>query len=369
MGMSANKTPGIDGLPKEFYVAFWETVGEDLLYILNYSFSNGAMSHSQRHGVISLIHKKGERDLCKNYRPISLLCVDYKIASRAISARLRTVISSLVSDDQPYCIPGRFIGENIRLLQDAILYAQETDQPLALLSFDQEKAFDRVDWSYLLRVLSKMGFGPHFYYPTHLLPDFYCSVLTAWAMIDGHRSEDLGLCFLTEEEVLTPAKICTAKGLHQCLVAVKGSTPYCIEKFTPSFCPLYWPDTWVQIYSLPLDRRAQTLLFRFTPLSPSIRLGHMLFGYDENEREIVPPVFFYLLCLIKDFVWLARNEARFDDVAPDVSRVKARVIARLNSHLACFSKRFASNRRRRFFDRSWNVLGNSHSQPLIPGQF
>jgi hypothetical protein len=75
-----------------------------------------------------------------NYRPISLLNVDYKIASRAISRRLLGIIGSIVGSDQTCGIPGRTISENLTLICDLIEYADRADLPLALLSLDQEKA-------------------------------------------------------------------------------------------------------------------------------------------------------------------------------------------------------------------------------------
>ena len=53
------------------------------------------------------------------------------------------------------------MGENLRLLHDVVNYANELDIPGAIVSLDQEKAFDRVEWSFLLKVLRKMGFGRH----------------------------------------------------------------------------------------------------------------------------------------------------------------------------------------------------------------
>ena len=72
------------------------------------------------------------------------MCVDYKIAARALGNRLLQVIASVVSPDQSCGIPGRSPAENVRLLLDVACYA---DQNIggAIVSLDQEKAFDRVE--------------------------------------------------------------------------------------------------------------------------------------------------------------------------------------------------------------------------------
>ena len=58
-GMDTGKSPGVDGLTAEFYLAFWAVLGEDLVEVLNYGFQNGQLSVSQRRGLLSLIFKKG----------------------------------------------------------------------------------------------------------------------------------------------------------------------------------------------------------------------------------------------------------------------------------------------------------------------
>ena len=88
MGMPRNKAPGSDGLPMEFYVRFWDVLGSDLVSILNSCFDAGFLSSSQRRGVISLSFKKGDRLDPRNWRLISLLNVDYKLAARVIAGRL-----------------------------------------------------------------------------------------------------------------------------------------------------------------------------------------------------------------------------------------------------------------------------------------
>lgn len=142
----------------EFYLKFWDLLGEDLVCVLNSCFRAGRLSHSQRRGIISLSFKKGDRLDIRNWRLISLLNVDYKLASRAIAGRLLKVIHLVVQRDQTCGVPGRFIGENVAFLRDVVDFATVSNSPVALLSLDQEKAFDRVEWSFMRDTLLTMGF-------------------------------------------------------------------------------------------------------------------------------------------------------------------------------------------------------------------
>ena len=184
VGMARRKAPGSDGLPMEFYLKFWDVLGSDLVEVLNSCYLSGSMSLSQRRGLISLIFKKGDRLDARNWRPISLLNVDYKLASRVIAGRLLKVIHLVVSEDQTCGVPGRFIGENVALLRDVVAFATESDIPVAVLSLDQEKAFDRVDWSFMCATLSRMGFGPSF---VRWVVLFYSAVQSS-VVVNGYLS-------------------------------------------------------------------------------------------------------------------------------------------------------------------------------------
>ena len=164
-------------------------LGVDLVRVFNSSLSSGLLSSSQQRGVISLSYKKGDRLDPRNWRPITLLNVDYKIASRAIAARLLKVLHLVVERDQSCGIPGRFIGENVSFLRDVVNFCSSTGVPAAILSLDQEQAFDRVDWGFLRSTLVTMGYGPSFIQWVML---FYSNVQST-VNVNGHISSFLSL--------------------------------------------------------------------------------------------------------------------------------------------------------------------------------
>lgn len=702
LGMARGKSPGSDGLPAEFYLACWEILGPDLVEVLNASFVSGTLPFSQRGALISLIFKKGDRLLHKNWRPISLLNVDYKLCARALAGRLLKVIHHVVAADQTCGVPHRFIGENVALLRDVVHYANVADLPVAVLSLDQEKAFDRVDWPFLLSTLSRMGFGPSFVrwvkllysdirssviingytsrsfkpsrgvrqgcplspllyiltmevlaanirshpairgivlprsrrplpalslyaddtsvisvsdaatvavfdtysrfehgtgaklnmdkckglwlgawrgrldapvpiawtssrlkvlgviigngdvdeanwrprieavekclsswrsrslsyggkalvinalalsriwyvaslvpmpswvlaelnsvifkffwggkrdlvarnvvvhsrdaggfnmvsipfkvnallvqwirryrlapnswvslmtfwffdrfgadpfevlsrplaFPPDRLPPFYAALLKAWIALNGSVSSGgLVVRSLADNNAL-PVSSFTCKSCYQLSLAINPCRPHCVDKFAPSFGNLDWPSTWKSLFFMPLDRPVidlnwkiahgvlytaerlssfgydiptscfcgyhmessehlffscplvqsgigfvQSLLSRASPLAPSIDVRHMLFGFSRDELLCVPRVFCYLLNLCKFLVWCQRNDYRFRSEPPSALGLLARLRSRARFYLPLFFKRFASQRRRRFFQRQWGANG------------
>lgn len=160
--MKDKKVPGRDGLTKEFYIIFWPLIGHHLLEVFNEIFDCEKMSKSMREGVVSLLYKKDDPMLLANYRPLTMLCVDYKILSKAITNRLATVMPYLVGTDQTSGVAGRRISWNIQLHRDILTYIEDRNLSAICVSLDQQKAFDRVNHSFLMRVLSRFGFGVHF---------------------------------------------------------------------------------------------------------------------------------------------------------------------------------------------------------------
>ena len=127
---------------------------------LNSAYQNGELSISQRRGVISLIPKEDSSlQKLQNWRPITLLNVDYKIASKAIAKRIEPLLSFLNNPDQTGFVKGRYIGENIRLISDIMKQTKKLNCSGILLSLDFQKVFDTLEWSCISNVLKMYNFG------------------------------------------------------------------------------------------------------------------------------------------------------------------------------------------------------------------
>ncbi|MCU7801456.1 MAG: hypothetical protein KZQ70_15325, partial [gamma proteobacterium symbiont of Lucinoma myriamae] len=87
--MSNNKSPGSDGFSSEFFKVFWRYLGHFVIRSLNSGFQKGELSITQKEGIITCVPKDNKpKELLKNWRPITLLNVVYKIASGTIANRL-----------------------------------------------------------------------------------------------------------------------------------------------------------------------------------------------------------------------------------------------------------------------------------------
>ena len=159
--MAKGKTPGMDGLPAEFYQSFQSILADRFVSMCNIVLASEC-SASQKTAVISLLFKKENRADIKNYRPISLLNSDYKIIAKILANRLKSVLRAIVHTDQTGFVPGGDIGENVLLTQSIINFCEEQQKDGYLIFLDWEKAFDRVDHEFMFKVLEKYGFGARF---------------------------------------------------------------------------------------------------------------------------------------------------------------------------------------------------------------
>ena len=157
-----NKSPGLDGLTVEFYRAFWGKLKIVLTDIYNKSYNEALMSYSQRSSILSLLYKKGDHLCLDNYRPISLLNVDFKLISHVLAQRLKKVLSKIINVDQTGYVKNRFVGFNLRQIQDIIDHADIYKIEGATIFVDFTKAFDSLEWNFMLNTLKHFGFNESF---------------------------------------------------------------------------------------------------------------------------------------------------------------------------------------------------------------
>ena len=158
---SNNKSPGTDGLSSEWYKFFWEDIKLYLLNSLNFIAKNGKMSISQRQGILTLIPKKDKNPLLvKNWRPISLLNLDYKLIAKCIANRIKPVLSNIIHADQTGFLKNRYIGENLIKTIALMDFSQSHSLNSYLITIDFEKAFDFLDKQFIFQCLGSLNFGP-----------------------------------------------------------------------------------------------------------------------------------------------------------------------------------------------------------------
>ena len=184
--MSNNTSPGNDGFTVEFFKFFWKDLGVFLVRSINYAYANGELSVTQKQGVITCI-PKGNKDkaFLKNWRPISLLNVSYKIASATIASRIKSLLNNIINEDQTGFLPGRLMASNIRLLYDILYNSDKNNTPGLLLLIDFAAAFDTVSWNFMSNVLNFFNFGPSIQKWIKL---FYTNIESC-VIINGHMSQ------------------------------------------------------------------------------------------------------------------------------------------------------------------------------------
>ena len=155
--MEPNKSPGIDGIPVEFYQIFWDIIKLELFELIQYLLSANTLSETQRKAIIVLIEKGEDLNFLSSWRPISLLCVDTKIIAKCIAFRLKDVIEKCISKNQ-FCSPAKSIIECNNIMRDTLYYANNNNIQGAVINVDWCRAFDSIDHDLLFKIMRKMGF-------------------------------------------------------------------------------------------------------------------------------------------------------------------------------------------------------------------
>ena len=155
------KALGPDGLPARFFQRSWGLMKDDIIRAVKEFFASGVMPPGVNDTCIVLIPKVPHPEHLKDFRPISLCNVIYKVVSKCIVNRLRPLLQDLISPNQSAFIPGRLITGNALVAFEcfhAINSNADERSKFCAYKLDLSKAYDRVEWCFLRNALLKLGF-------------------------------------------------------------------------------------------------------------------------------------------------------------------------------------------------------------------
>ncbi|XP_012847426.1 PREDICTED: uncharacterized protein LOC105967373 [Erythranthe guttata] len=161
-GMQPLKSPGPDGFPVVFFQRFWSVVGSDVSKWVLALLNRRELPRAGNYTHIVLIPKCDNPRNMTQFRPISLSNVVYKIASKAIVNRLKPHMNSIISDSQSAFVPSRLISDNILIAYEVVHYMKRSTAEHMAIKLDMSKAYDRIEWSFLRGVMSRLGFHSNF---------------------------------------------------------------------------------------------------------------------------------------------------------------------------------------------------------------
>ncbi|XP_026377886.1 uncharacterized protein LOC113272227 [Papaver somniferum] len=159
--MEPDKNPGPDGFPPNLFQQNWEIIKIDVTATVQNFFITGHISKEMNASFISLILKNLNPTTPAEFRPIALANTCYKIISKLMAGRMKGLLEKLISPYQSAFISGRQISENITLAHEIIYKMKKSKSKKGFtgLKIDMSKAFDRVEWDFLMKIMNKKGFN------------------------------------------------------------------------------------------------------------------------------------------------------------------------------------------------------------------
>jgi exonuclease III len=152
------KAPGPDGFTSDFFHHCWAMIRTEVWEILEDSRASGQVLQALNATFITLVPKEGQAHHPKKFRPISLCNVIYKLLTKVIARRLKTILPTIISPEQSGYVEGRQILDSVILAHEVIHSLQKTKTPGMLLKLDLSKAFDKISWDYMRAMLLAFGF-------------------------------------------------------------------------------------------------------------------------------------------------------------------------------------------------------------------
>lgn len=160
--INADKGPGPDGFLAAFFHSNWEVIGPAVIREIQLFFTSGELALNINKTHVRLIPKVTGASRVEDYRSIALCNIYYKIISKLLSLRLKTVLDSIISENQSAFIPGRAIAENVLITHEILHYLKTSKAEkrcTMAMKTDMPKAYDCLEWRFIESVIQRLGFN------------------------------------------------------------------------------------------------------------------------------------------------------------------------------------------------------------------
>ena len=159
--MHLTKAPRPDDMSTIFFQKYWDVVGNDIIcMVLNVLNSNMSIVDINRTNI-TLIPKINSPSRLSDFRPISLCNVVYKLVSKILANRLKNFLPQIIIENQSAFLSERLITDNVLVafkLMHYLEHKKKGKENFMVVKLDMSKAYDRVEWGFIEKVMEKMGF-------------------------------------------------------------------------------------------------------------------------------------------------------------------------------------------------------------------
>ena len=156
------RSPGLDGIPADLYCRLRTSFAPLFARLFSAIAATGVLPPGFHEGLITMLHKSGDRSDPLNYRPITLLNTDYRLYTLLLAKRLGPCLPHVIDPEQTAFVPGRHVGANILALQLLPHLLRRRGRWGLAVFCDFRKAYDTIGRGFLLSALSSLGFGDAF---------------------------------------------------------------------------------------------------------------------------------------------------------------------------------------------------------------